>query len=72
MNDVTITSNNGKVLINSQSSSDKQFSVLTVDGKEVYKSRFVTHAEVALDKGYYVVKISDNNSKICKTVGVLN
>lgn len=71
-NDVAISTFNGKVKVDSFTTTDKHFSVLTVDGREIYQSTFVSHAEVALAKGYYVVKITDRNSKLSKTVGVIN
>lgn len=71
-NDVEISSFNGKIKVSSSSAGKKNFSILTVDGKEIYKSVFVSQSEVPLTKGYYVVKITDNNGKFSKTVGVVN
>lgn len=71
-NDYTIFSDQGKIWVSSTSASKKHFEVFSIGGQKLYADSFVNHTEIALPKGYYIVKVSDNQGKECKKVGVLN
>lgn len=71
-NEVEIKSVNGKIIVNSSTTEKKHFSVLTIDGKEVYKNTFISKTEIKLPQGYYIVKVNNTYNNLCKKVSLIN
>lgn len=57
--EVVITTKAGKIQVKSTSASKKDFAVFAIEGRKIHSNSFVYDSEVALPKGYYLVKITD-------------
>ena len=71
-NGLKIFSEDKKIRITSTSGSKKQLEIFSVGGQKMHSGSFVYNASVALAKGYYIVKVTDNKDKLCEKVGVFN
>lgn len=70
--EVFINARDGKIVVSSSTDLKKNVSVFTVDGRKIHNKSFVSHFEVRLPKGYYIVKVTDSKGSRFENSCILN